>query len=109
MRRRRAAGRIAFPEGDADDAALLVYETVLCAVAVGLAVALVRERWRRPPVADLVVELGETRTATVRNALAYALGDPSLEVAYAAGGAWVGTAAPSGSPRDRAPGSDGTA
>ncbi len=84
-----AAARLAFPQGDADDPALLVYEAVLCAAAVGLAVALVRERWLRPPVADLVVELGETRTATVRDALAHALGDPSLEVAYRADGGWV--------------------
>src|SRR5439155_17667443 len=64
-------------------------EAVLCAAAVGLAVALVHARWLRPPVADLVVELGEARAATVQNALAHALGDPSLEVAYRADGDWV--------------------
>ena len=84
-----AVGRLAFPEGDADDPALLAYEAVLCATAVGLAAALVSARWLRPPVADLVVELGETRTATIRDALAHALGDPSLEVAYRADGGWV--------------------
>ena len=31
---------------------------------------------------DLVVDLGETRSGTVRDALAHALGDPTLEVAY---------------------------
>jgi signal transduction histidine kinase len=84
-----AGARIAFPEGDADDPALLTYEVVLCAVAVGLTATLVSGRWLRPPVADLVVELGETRTATIRDALADALGDPSLEVAYRADGGWV--------------------
>lgn len=84
-----AAGRLAFPEGDADDLALLAYEAVLCAAAVGLAAALVSARWLRPPVADLVVELGETRTATIRDALAHALGDPSLEIAYRSDGGWV--------------------
>jgi signal transduction histidine kinase len=84
-----ASARLAFPQGDADDPALLAYETVLCAAAVGLAAALVRARWQRPPVADLVVELGETRAATVRDALAHALGDPSLVVAYRAEGGWV--------------------
>jgi signal transduction histidine kinase len=86
-----SVARLAFPQGDADDPALLAYEAVLCAAAVGLAAAFVRESWLRPPVADLVVELGETRTATVRNALAHALGDPSLEVAYPADGGWVDT------------------
>lgn len=84
-----AAARLAFPQGDADYPALLVYDAILCAAAVGLAVTLVREPWLRPPVADLVVELGETRAATVRDALADALGDPSLEVAYRADGGWV--------------------
>jgi signal transduction histidine kinase len=84
-----AVARLAFPEGDADDPALLAYETVLCAAAVGIAMALARAQWLRPPVADLVIELGETRAATVRDALANALGDPSLEVAYKADGGWV--------------------
>ena len=84
-----AAARLAFPEGDADDPALFAYEGAICVAALVLGAALVRERWLRPPVADLVVELGETRTATVRDALAHALGDPSLEVAYRADGGWV--------------------
>ena len=84
-----AVGRLAFPQGDADDLALLAYEAVLCAAVAGLAASLVSARWLRPPVADLVVELGETRRATIRDALAHALGDPSLEVAYRADGGWV--------------------
>jgi signal transduction histidine kinase len=84
-----AVARLAYPEGDADDPALLAYEAVLCGVAVGLTAALVRARWLRPPIADLVVELGETRTGSIRDALAHALGDPSLEVAYRADGGWV--------------------
>ena len=48
-----------------------------------------RARWLRPPVADLVVELGETRATTVRDALAHALADPSLEVAYRVDDGWV--------------------
>jgi signal transduction histidine kinase len=84
-----AAARLAFPEGDADDPALFAYESVVCAAAVSLTAVLAGARWLRPPVADLVVELGETRATAVRDALAHALGDPSLEVAYAADGAWV--------------------
>jgi signal transduction histidine kinase len=70
------AARLAFPVGDAVIPALLAYEAVLCGVAVGLA---------RPvgqAVTDLVVELGETRSGTLRDALAATLGDPSLRVGY---------------------------
>jgi signal transduction histidine kinase len=84
-----AVARLAYPEGDADNPALLAYEAALCAVAVGLTAALLRAQWLRPPIADLVVELGETRTGSIRDALAHALGDPSLEVAYRAGHGWV--------------------
>jgi signal transduction histidine kinase len=84
-----SAARLGFPEGDADDPALLAYEVVICVAAIGLAAALVRARWLRPPVADLVVELGETRATTLRDALAHALGDPSLEVAYRVDAGWV--------------------
>jgi signal transduction histidine kinase len=84
-----AAARLAFPEGDADDPTLFAYEAVISAAAVGLAAALVGARWLRPPVADLVVELGETRATTIRDALAHALGDSSLEVAYRADDGWV--------------------
>ena len=38
---------------------------------------------------DLVVDLGETRSATVRDALAQALGDPTLAVAYRVDGGYV--------------------
>jgi signal transduction histidine kinase len=84
-----AVARLAFQEGDADDPTLFAYEAAISAASVGLAAALVGARWLRPPVADLVVELGETRASTVRDALAHALGDPSLEVAYRADGGWV--------------------
>jgi hypothetical protein len=61
-------------------AALHVYEAVLVAVAVGL---LARLRDPGPAlVADLVVELGETRSGTLRDRLARALGDRTLAVGY---------------------------
>jgi signal transduction histidine kinase len=77
-----AALRLALPTQKATDATLLVYEAALCALAIGLLVALVREPWTRPRVTDLVVELGETRSGTLRDGLARALGDPTLEVGY---------------------------
>src|SRR5262245_29384224 len=61
---------------------LLAYETMLIAVAGGLTWGLVSARWERTGVTDLVVELGEARSGTLRAELARALGDPSLEVGY---------------------------
>jgi hypothetical protein len=38
--------------------------------------------WQRAAVTDLVVELGEARSGTLRGELSRALGDPSLEIGY---------------------------
>ena len=52
-------------------------------IPVGFLVGLLRTRMARSAIADLVVELGETPApARLREALANALGDPSLTVAY---------------------------
>jgi len=77
-----AAARIAFPTAGATEATLLAYEAGLCVLAIGLLTALVREPWARTGVTDLVVELGEVRSGTLRDGLARALGDPTLEVGY---------------------------
>jgi signal transduction histidine kinase len=77
-----AAVRLAFPTPEANDATLLAYEAALCTLAIALLVALIREPWARTGVTDLVVDLGETRSGTLRDALARALGDPTLEVGY---------------------------
>lgn len=76
-----AAARLAFPTQEVTDATLLVYEAGLCTLAIVLLAGLVVEPWRTP-VTDLVVDLGETRSGTLRDALARALGDPTLEVGY---------------------------
>ena len=58
--------------------ALILYEVGLVAAAAILALGL-----RRPSsghIADLVVEIGESRTSTVRDALSRLLDDPLLEV-----------------------------
>jgi signal transduction histidine kinase len=53
------------------------------AIPVAILAVLIRARMARGAVADLVVELGHTPTpARLRDALASALGDPSLQVAY---------------------------
>ncbi len=52
-------------------------------IPVGFLVGLLRTRMARSAIADLVVELGETPApARLRDALANALGDPGLTVAY---------------------------
>jgi signal transduction histidine kinase len=71
------------PEGDA---LLLAYQAVLAGVALSALNALPARIAGGSVVADLVVELGgAARSAPVRDALADALGDPSLVVAYRVG------------------------
>ena len=74
--------RFAAPGPATNAATLLAYEVMLCVLAAGLLVGLVRWPWERAEVADLVVELGEARSGTLRDELARALGDPSLQVGY---------------------------
>jgi signal transduction histidine kinase len=96
MRRSALQGTTLFAAGDAavalvrfaarglatGAATLLAYEVLLCVLAVSLLVGLGRWPWERAEVADLVVELGETRASTLQDELAWALGDPSLQVGY---------------------------
>jgi len=77
-----ASVRFAVPGPATDAATLLAYEVMLCALAAGLLIGLVRWPWERAEVADLVVELGQARSSTLRDELARALGDPSLQVGY---------------------------
>jgi signal transduction histidine kinase len=77
-----ALARFALPGLAIEAATLLAYEVLLCGLATGLLLGLVRWPWERAEVADLVVELGETRSGTLRDELARALGDPSLQVGY---------------------------
>jgi signal transduction histidine kinase len=84
-----AVARLAYPAGDANEAALLAYEAGLVIVAAGLLAGLLRRPWQRAPVADLVVELGDVASGTLRDALARALGDPTLQVGYWLDGHYV--------------------
>ena len=74
--------RLAAPAQAADAATLHAYQAALCGLSLGLLVGLLRGSWERAEVADLVVELGATRSGTLRDELARALGDPSLQVGY---------------------------
>ncbi len=82
-----AVTRLVLPDRELVDASLAVYQVALCGVAVWLLVGLLREPWRRSSVTDLVVELGDTPSASLRDALAQALSDPTLVVGYALEGA----------------------
>ena len=77
-----ASVRAAEPGPTIATSILLVYETALCVLAAGLLIGLLRWPWERAEVADLVVELGEARSGMLRDELARALGDPSLQVGY---------------------------
>ena len=77
-----AAARLASPTAELTDATLLVYEAALCVLAVALLTGLVVEPWARTKVADLVVDLRQAGSGTLRDALAQALGDPTLEIGY---------------------------
>lgn len=81
--------RLAFVSQDADEATLLLYEASLCGLAAALLAALLRDPWARTGITDLVVDLGETRSGTLRDALADAVGDPTLEVGYRVGDGYV--------------------
>ena len=74
-----AVARLAFIGDVAEDASLLGYEAVLCGVAIAMTVALLSRPWGQAAVTDLVVELGAVRSDTLRDSLAEALGDPTLE------------------------------
>jgi hypothetical protein len=75
-----AAARLLLPTGEVSGPSLLIYEATLCVLAGWLLAGLLSAPWDRAAVTDLVVELGEARTGTLRGQLARALGDPSLEI-----------------------------
>jgi signal transduction histidine kinase len=70
----------AVPSGAAHEPMLLAYYAAVGTIAVLLAVRLASPSTLA--VTDLVVELGESRSPTLRSALADVLGDPTLEVGY---------------------------
>ena len=77
-----AAARLAFPAGEADEPSLLALEVALCILAGVLLAGLLSPAFGRSEITDLVVELGESQSGTLRDELAHALGDPTLMVGY---------------------------
>jgi signal transduction histidine kinase len=81
-----ALARLAVPSGLVADAVLLGYQVGLVALAIGLVVVLLRADWEHAGVTDLVVELAEGPTPTLRDMLARELGDPTIEIGYRVSG-----------------------
>ncbi len=73
-------------------ALLHFYEAGLVATAAFLLYGLLREPWQRAGIVDLVVDLAETPSRSVRDELAHALGDSTLDVAYRVDGGYVDAA-----------------
>jgi signal transduction histidine kinase len=72
--------------GAGESATLAAYELVLGALAVALLVDFERGRWSVGAVTGLVVDLGDLwEPVTLRDRLARALGDPSLQLGYRVG------------------------
>jgi signal transduction histidine kinase len=78
--------RLGLPPGQAWEWALVAYELTLAGVAITLVLGLIVMPLREPMIADIVVELGRGAPATLRDALADALGDPNVEVGFAVAG-----------------------
>ena len=72
--------RLSLPLVAAADPLLIAYSVLLVAIAVGLFVVPMTST--SSAVADLVVELGESRSGTLRDRLARELRDPELRVGY---------------------------
>jgi signal transduction histidine kinase len=69
---------------------LEAYEATLVIAAIGLAAGLLVRRPERAVVTDLVVELGAMRqSGTLRDALAQAYADPTLEIGYWLGNSYI--------------------
>lgn len=64
------------------DARVLGQAVGLAVLAPALLAGLIVRPWGRPAIADLVVELGEMRSGTLRTALVQTIGDPTLQVGY---------------------------
>jgi signal transduction histidine kinase len=79
------AVRLAIRTPAATDTSLVVFEAALALLAIVLLRGLLREPWARKLPTDLVVELAETRFGALRDRLARALGDPTLEVGFDVG------------------------
>jgi signal transduction histidine kinase len=68
--------------GEASSISLLAYEVAVVVVAGALLAGLLLGPGEGAGVADLVLQLGQSRSRTLRWELARAIGDPALEIGY---------------------------
>jgi signal transduction histidine kinase len=84
----QSVARVLLPLGDARRLGALVYAVAIAAAAMLLIVDLLRAR--SGEVTDAVIDLAQGRRRDLRDVLAAALGDPSVQIGYATpGGALV--------------------
>lgn len=76
-----AVARLVLPAASYETVTLC-FDLVLCLVAGVFLVALTTAGSQRERVTDLVVELGESRSVPIRDALRRTLGDSTLEIGY---------------------------
>jgi signal transduction histidine kinase len=78
-----ASAQIAHAGATVDRGVLWGYQIVVMLIAVALLIDLVSQRWTQTTVTGLVVDLGTLEeSGGLRDRLAAALGDPSLEIGY---------------------------
>lgn len=77
-----AATRLASGSEAVATATLIAYQIGIALFALGVVTGLVIGATSRVPLTDLVVELEEGESGGVRDALAVALGDPTLEIGF---------------------------
>jgi signal transduction histidine kinase len=78
-----AGARLAGAGAAAERGVLWAYDIVIVLISLALFLDLLLERWTHATVTGLVVDLGSLdETAPLRDRLAAALGDPSLEIGY---------------------------
>jgi signal transduction histidine kinase len=68
----------------ATDLSRVIFEAGLAVLACALVRGLLREPWARTGATDLVIELAESRSGSLRDRLSRALGDPTLEIGFRA-------------------------
>jgi hypothetical protein len=73
---------LVFAPDDASVASLLVYEVTVVVIAGVLLAGLLLGPVEGAAVTDLVLQLGQARSRTLRGELARAIGDPTLEIGF---------------------------
>jgi signal transduction histidine kinase len=79
-----AVARLIASSPSATDLSRVIFEAGLAVLAFALVRGLLEEPWARTGATDLVVELAESRSGSLRDRLARALGDPTLEIGFRA-------------------------